>query len=150
MSIDLKPALDEQQLDARILRDFGDNKNKWFSNSLSGLLPSKMIPVVVELSGIDRKKPVNEISRGERQKLVHVLKHLSVTVESTRGYNEAIITHGGVCVREINPSTMESRKVCGLYFAGEVVDLDALTGGFNLQIAWSCGMAGRIKRLGGK
>lgn len=139
LSIDLKPALDEQQLDARILRDFGDNKNKWFSNSLSGLLPSKMIPVVVELSGIDRKKPVNEISRGERQKLVHVLKHLSMTVESTRGYNEAIITHGGVSVREINPSTMESRKVLGLYFAGEVLDLDALTGGFNLQIAWSSG-----------
>ena len=95
--------------------------------------------MVVELSGIDRKKPVNEISRGERQKLVHVLKHLSMTVESTRGYNEAIITHGGVSVREINPSTMESRKVLGLYFAGEVLDLDALTGGFNLQIAWSSG-----------
>lgn len=137
LCIDLKPALSFEQLDARILRDFGENINRQFGNSLSALLPSKLIPVVVELSGIDGRKTVNAISREERHQLVRLLKNLTMTVEGTRDYNEAIITRGGVSVKEINPSTMESRKVSGLYFAGEVVDLDALTGGFNLQIAWS-------------
>ncbi|HIS48542.1 MAG TPA: NAD(P)/FAD-dependent oxidoreductase [Candidatus Scybalocola faecigallinarum] len=137
LCIDLKPALSFEQLDARILRDFGENINRQFGNSLSALLPSKLIPVVVELSGIDGRKTVNAISREERHQLVRLLKNLTMTVEGTRDYNEAIITRGGVSVKEINPSTMESRKVSGLYFAGEVLDLDALTGGFNLQIAWS-------------
>ncbi|HIR00075.1 MAG TPA: NAD(P)/FAD-dependent oxidoreductase [Candidatus Scybalocola faecavium] len=137
--IDLKPALSFEQLDARILRDFEKNINRQFSNSLSALLPSKMIPVAVELSGIDGKKQVNEISREERHQLVHLLKNLTLTVEGVRDYKEAIITRGGVSVKEINPSTMESKIVSGLYFAGEVLDLDALTGGFNLQIAWSSG-----------
>lgn len=137
LCIDLKPALSFEQLDARILRDFGENINRQFGNSLSALLPSKLIPVVVELSGIDGRKTVNAISREERHHLVRLLKNLTMTVEGTRDYNEAIITRGGVSVKEINPSTMESRKVSGLYFAGEVLDLDALTGGFNLQIAWS-------------
>ncbi len=137
LCIDLKPALSFEQLDARILRDFGENINRQFGNSLSALLPSKLIPVVVELSGIDGRETVNAISREERHQLVRLLKNLTMTVEGTRDYNEAIITRGGVSVKEINPSTMESRKVSGLYFAGEVLDLDALTGGFNLQIAWS-------------
>lgn len=137
LCIDLKPALSFEQLDARILRDFGENINRQFGNSLSALLPSKLIPVVVELSGIDGRKTVNAISREERHQMVRLLKNLTMTVEGTRDYNEAIITRGGVSVKEINPSTMESRKVSGLYFAGEVLDLDALTGGFNLQIAWS-------------
>ena len=137
LCIDLKPALSFEQLDARILRDFGENINRQFGNSLSALLPSKLIPVVVGLSGIDGRKTVNAISREARHQLVLLLKNLTMTVEGTRDYNEAIITRGGVSVKEINPSTMESRKVSGLYFAGEVLDLDALTGGFNLQIAWS-------------
>lgn len=141
ISIDLKPALSPEQLDARVLRDFEANKNRQFCNSLSGLLPAKLIPVIVDLSGIDARKQVNEISREERQALVGLLKNLRVTVASARDYNEAVITRGGVSVREVNPSTMESRLVTGLYFAGEVLDLDALTGGFNLQIAWSTAWA---------
>ncbi|MCI7323304.1 MAG: NAD(P)/FAD-dependent oxidoreductase [Lachnospiraceae bacterium] len=137
--IDLKPALDEEQLDQRILRDFDGMKNKQFRNSLSHLLPAKMIPVVVELSGIHPDKKVNEISKEERKNLVHLLKHLPLTIKGLRGWNEAIITKGGVCVKDINPSTMESKLVQGLYFCGEVLDLDALTGGYNLQIAWSSG-----------
>lgn len=137
LCVDLKPALTIQQLDARILRDFDSNKNRQFCNSLSNLLPSKLIPVIVDLSGIDARKQVNEISREERLALVHLLKNLQLTVTGTRDYNEAVITRGGISVREINPSTMESKLVHGLYFAGEVMDLDALTGGFNLQIAWS-------------
>ncbi len=137
--IDLKPALDEEQLDQRILRDFDGMKNKQFRNSLSHLLPAKMIPVVVELSGIHSDKKVNEISKEERKNLVHLLKHLPLTIKGLRGWNEAIITKGGVCVKDINPSTMESKLVQGLYFCGEVLDLDALTGGYNLQIAWSSG-----------
>lgn len=137
--IDLKPALDEEQLDQRILRDFDGMKNKQFRNSLSHLLPAKMIPVVVELSGIHPDKKVNEISKEERKNLVHLLKHMPLTIKGLRGWNEAIITKGGVCVKDINPSTMESKLVQGLYFCGEVLDLDALTGGYNLQIAWSSG-----------
>lgn len=141
ISIDLKPALSPEQLDARVLRDFEANKNRQFCNSLSGLLPAKLIPVIVDLSGIDARKQVNEISREERQALVGLLKNLRATVASARDYNEAVITRGGVSVREVNPSTMESKLVTGLYFAGEVLDLDALTGGFNLQIAWSTAWA---------
>ncbi len=137
--IDLKPALDEDQLDKRVLRDFEEAINKHFRNSLGGLLPSKMIPVIVKLSGIDPEKPVHEITREERRNLVHLLKNLTLTVTGTRPFAEAIITQGGVSVKEVNPSTMESKLVKGLYLAGELLDLDAVTGGFNLQIAWSTG-----------
>ena len=139
LSIDLKPALTKEQLDKRILRDFEENKNKQFKNSLDGLLPSKMIPVIIKLSGISPEKKVNEITREERGILVDLLKNLSMQVTGTRDFKEAIITQGGVHVKEVNPSTMESKLVKGLYFAGEVLDLDAVTGGFNLQIAWSTG-----------
>lgn len=139
LGIDLKPALTVEQLDKRILRDFDENQNKQFKNVLAGLLPSKMIPVMIGLSGIPEEKKVNEISREERAALISLFKNLSMTVTGTRDYTEAIITQGGVSVKEINPSTMESRLVKSLYFAGEVLDADALTGGFNLQIAWSTG-----------
>ncbi len=137
--IDLKPALDEEQLDKRILRDFEENKNKQFKNSLGGLFPMKLIPVMIELSGIQPEKKVNEITKEERRAFGNLIKKLPLTVEGTRGYEEAVITRGGVSVKDVNPSTMESKKVRGLYFAGEVLDVDALTGGFNLQIAWSTG-----------
>ncbi len=139
LSIDLKPALSKEQLDERILRDFSENRNSYFKNSLSRLLPAKMIPIIVELSGIDEKKQVNNITKEERNRLVNLLKGLTFKVESLRGFNEAIITKGGVSVKEINPGTMEAKKVKGLFFAGEVLDLDAVTGGYNLQIAWSTG-----------
>lgn len=137
--IDLKPAMDAEQLDRRLLRDFEENKNRQFKNALSGLFPGKLIPIMVRLSGIDPEKKVNEITREERKKFVHLIKQLPLTVTGTRGYEEAIITRGGVSVKEINPSSMETRAVKGLFFAGEVLDVDALTGGFNLQIAWSTG-----------
>lgn len=137
--IDLKPALDEEQLDKRILRDFEENKNKVFKNALGGLFPAKLIPVMVRLSGIHPDKKVNEITREERKGFVSLIKKMPLTVTGCRDYSEAIITKGGVSVKDINPSTMESKKVSGLFFAGEVLDLDALTGGFNLQIAWSTG-----------
>jgi hypothetical protein len=137
--IDLKPALDSDQLDKRILRDFDGNRNRLFKNALSHLLPTKLIPVIISLSGIDPEKKVNEISRAERANLVALFKKMPLTVTGLRGWNEAIITRGGVSVRDINPSTMESKLVRGLYFCGEVLDLDALTGGYNLQIAWSTG-----------
>lgn len=139
--IDLKPALSHEQLDERILRDFDEEKNKAFKNSLDKLLPKKMIPVIVRLSDIDGNKKVNEITKQERQKLVSLIKGLELTITGLRGFNEAIITQGGINVREINPTTMESKLVKNLYFAGEVLDVDALTGGFNLQIAWSTGYA---------
>lgn len=139
LSIDLKPALTREQLDKRLLRDFDENKNKQFKNSLDGLLPSKMIPVIIKLTGISPDKKVNEITRQEREQLAELLKNLTMTVTGTRGFAEAIITQGGVNVKEVNPSTMESKLVRNLYFAGEVLDLDAVTGGFNLQIAWSTG-----------
>lgn len=139
LSIDLKPALSKEQLDKRLLRDFEENKNRQFKNSLEGLLPAKMIPVMVELSGIAPEKRVNEITKEERGRLAELLKNLEMTVTGTRGFQEAIVTQGGVHVKEINPGTMESKLIQGLYFAGEVLDLDALTGGFNLQIAWSTG-----------
>lgn len=137
--IDLKPALDEETLDKRVLREFEEAKNKQYKNSIQKLLPGKMIPVIIELSGIDPEKKVNEISKEERRRLVTLLKHLPITITGTRGWNEAIITRGGISVKEVNPSTMESKKVRNLYICGEVLDLDAMTGGFNLQIAWSTG-----------
>ena len=139
MYIDLKPALTQEALDKRILREFEEAKNKQFKNSINKLLPAKMIPVIIELSGIDPDKKVNEISKEERNRLLMLFKKLPVTLNGPRGYNEAIITKGGIKVKEINPSTMESKLVNGLYFAGEVLDLDAYTGGFNLQIAWATG-----------
>lgn len=137
--LDLKPALDEQQLDKRLLRDFEENKNKRFKNALGKLFPAKLIPVMVALSGIDPEKTIHEVTAKERRAFAGLIKRLPLTVTGTGGFDEAIITRGGVAVAEVNPSTMESKKVKGLYFAGEVLDLDALTGGFNLQIAWSTG-----------
>lgn len=137
--IDLKPGLDTEQLDARVLRDFDEFMNKNFNNALDKLLPKSLIPVVIRRSGIDEYKKVHEISREERMRLIGTIKNLEFTLTGLRGFNEAIITQGGVSVRDIDPSTMESKKVGGLYFAGEVLDLDAVTGGFNLQIAWSTG-----------
>lgn len=137
--LDLKPALDPEQLDKRLLRDFQENQNRQFKNALGGLFPAKLIPVMTELSGIEPEKKVNEVTREERRGFGALIKNLPMTVAGLRGFEEAIITRGGVDVKEINPSTMESKKVQGLYFAGEVLDLDALTGGFNLQIAWSTG-----------
>lgn len=141
LSIDLKPALSEEQLDHRLLKDFEEAKNKQFKNALNGLFPAKLIPVMVEKSGILPEKKVNEISREERHHFLQLIKNFRLTITGFRGYNEAIITKGGVHVKEINPSTMESRIVSGVYFAGEVLDLDAVTGGFNLQIAWSTAYA---------
>jgi len=139
MEIDLKPALDEEQLDKRILKDFEEAKNKQFKNSIGKLFPTKMIPVILELSEIDPDKKVNEITREERASFVKLIKAFPVTLNGLRDFKEAIITKGGVKVNEVNPSTMESKKVKNLYFCGEVLDLDALTGGYNLQIAWSTG-----------
>lgn len=147
--IDLKPAMDEEQLARRLLRDFDENKNRQFKNSLGGLFPVKLIPVMIELSGIHPEKKVNEITREERRNFGRLIKSIPLTIAETRGFEEAIITRGGVSVKDVNPSTMESKKVDGLYFAGEVLDLDALTGGFNLQIAWSTGyLAGTGKKPG--
>lgn len=137
--IDLKPALDLEQLDRRILRDFDEAKNRKFKNSINHLLPAKLVPVILSQSGIDPEKPVNEILREERRRLAELIKHFELTVTGKRDWNEAIITKGGVSVKDVNPSTMESKRVRGLYFCGEVLDLDALTGGYNLQIAWSTG-----------
>ncbi len=137
--IDLKPALDLEQMDRRLLRDFETNKGKQFKNALGGLFPASLVPVMVELSGIHPERKVNEVTREERRSFAALIKNLPLTVMGVRGFEEAIITRGGVSVREVNPSTMESKKVKGLYFAGEVLDVDALTGGYNLQIAWSTG-----------
>ncbi len=137
--LDLKPALSEEQLDKRLLRDFEEQKNKQFKNALGGLFPSKLIPIMVMLSDIDGEKKVNEITREERRSFVTLIKNLPLTVTGTRSYAEAIITQGGVSVKDVDPSTMESKRMKKLYFAGEVLDLDAHTGGFNLQIAWSTG-----------
>jgi predicted Rossmann fold flavoprotein len=139
LHIDLKPALSEEQLDKRILREFDANHNKQYKNSIDSLFPAKLKPVMIELSEIEPEKKVNEITKEERQRLVHLIKDFTMTLTGLRGYNEAIITKGGVSVKEIDPGTMESKKMKGLYFAGEVLDLDAVTGGYNLQIAWSTG-----------
>ena len=148
LCVDLKPALEREQLDKRILRDFEKKKNRQYKNALDELLPSKLIPVVTERSRIPAEKAVHEITREERRQLADVLKDFRLTLTGMRGYGEAIITRGGVSVKEIHPATMESRLVKGLYFAGEVLDLDGVTGGFNLQIAWSTGfLAGRSAGL---
>ncbi len=135
--IDLKPALDEKALDRRVLRDFEEAGKKQFKNALQKLFPSKLVPVMVELSGIDPEKQANMITREERVSFVRLIKRLGLTVSGLRGFDEAIVTKGGIDVRGIDPATMESKLVKGVYFVGEALDLDALTGGFNLQIAWS-------------
>ena len=137
--IDLKPALDKETLDKRILKDFNENINKNFNNSLDKLLPKKMIEPIIELCNIDPYKKVNEITKEEREILVENIKNIPLTISGTRGFNEAIITRGGISVKDINPKTMESKIVPNMYFVGEVLDLDAKTGGYNLQIAWSTG-----------
>lgn len=139
LEIDLKPALDEKKLDARILRDFEKYANREFKNALSDLAGSAMIPVLVRLSGIPEDTKVNSITREQRMKLLHLFKAFPVSVSGTRPIDEAIVTAGGVNTKEINPRTMESKLISELYFAGEVLDLDGYTGGFNLQIAWSTG-----------
>lgn len=139
--LDLKPALRAEQLEQRVLRDFDANPNKSFKNVAGSLFPAKLTPVMISLSGIHPDKKINAVSREERQRFVWLMKHLELTVTGLRGYNEAIVTKGGVSVKDINPSTMESKYVHGLYFIGEVLDLDAVTGGFNLQIAWSTAYA---------
>lgn len=135
--LDLKPAMTKEQLDARILRDFKEKINKQYKNSLDDLLPKKMIPIIIEASAISPEKKVNEITKEERARLVSLLKEFTLTVTGLGNFKEAIITKGGVAVKEVDPGTMESKLVKGLFFAGEVLDLDALTGGYNLQIAWS-------------
>ena len=139
LKIDLKPALSEEKLEERVLRDFNELKNKQFKNSLDKLLPQKLIPVIIEKSSIPENKKVNEITKEERKKLVHLLKNYEIEIKGFRPIEEAIITSGGVSTKEINPKTMESKIVKGLYFAGEIIDVDSYTGGFNLQIAYSTG-----------
>ena len=139
LHIDLKPALTEEQLDKRVLREFEANHNRQFKNAVDSLFPTKLKPVVIELSGIPEEKKVNEITKEERKHFVHLIKDFNMTLTGLRGYNAAIITKGGVSVKEIDPGAMESKLVKELYFAGEVLDLDAVTGGYNLQIAWSTG-----------
>jgi len=141
ISIDLKPALDRETLDRRLLGDFDKNKNKNFINALDDLLPQKMIPIFCELSGIDSRKKVNSITAAERAHLVELFKNLRVTISERRPIAEAIVTAGGLSVHEVNPRTMESKKVKNLYFVGEVLDIDCLTGGFNLQFAFASGVA---------
>lgn len=151
LHIDLKPALTEEQLDKRVLREFETNHNRQFKNAVDSLFPSKLRPVIVELSGIPEEKKVYEITKEERLRFVRLIKDFTMTLTGLRGYNEAIITKGGVSVKEIDPGTMESKLVKGLYFAGEVLDLDAVTGGYNLQIAWSTGyLAGMNAGVEGK
>ena len=140
-SIDLKPALDYEKLDKRVVSDFTKFKNKQFKNSLDEMLPKSLIPYIIDVSGINPDKPVNSVTKQEREKLVNLLKNLSFTVDSLGSIAEGIVTSGGVSVDEVNPKTMESKSVKGLYFAGEMLDVDALTGGFNIQIALSTGFA---------
>lgn len=139
LHINLKPALTEEQLDKRVLREFEANHNRQFKNAVDSLFPAKLKPVIITLSGIPEEKKINEVTKEERLRFVRLIKDFSMTLTGMRGYNEAIITKGGVSVKEIDPGTMESKLVKGLYFAGEVLDLDAVTGGYNLQIAWSTG-----------
>ncbi len=146
LSIDFKPALSEEKLEERILRDFEIIKNKQFKNSLDKLLPQKMIPIMVDKSGIDANKPIHEIKREERKKLTKLLKNFVICIKDFRTIDEAIVTSGGINIKEINPATMQSKKIGGLYFAGELIDVDSYTGGFNLQIAYSTGYtAGLLK-----
>lgn len=139
LKIDFKPALSEEKLNDRILRDFNEEKNKMFRNSLDKLLPQKLIPTIIKISGINPNKKVNEITKIERKNLVKLLKNFEITIKGFRNIDEAIITSGGIKIKEINPKTMESKIIKGLYFAGEIIDVDAYTGGFNLQIAYSTG-----------
>ena len=139
IELNLKPALTAEQLDKRLLREFDSQKNKNFGNAIDGLFPARLIPVMLELSGIEPEKKVHEITKQERQKFAALIRKLPMKVEKTGEFAEAIITRGGVYVKDVNPSTMESKRLPGLYFAGEVLDVDALTGGFNLQVAWSTG-----------
>lgn len=139
LKIDLKPALTEEKLEERLLRDFQEIKNKQFKNGLDKLLPQKLIPVMIEKSGIAPHKPIHEITKEERRKIVKLLKNFTIRIKGFRPIEEAIITSGGVCIKEINPKTMQSKKIKGLYFAGELIDVDSYTGGFNLQIAYSTG-----------
>ena len=141
LHIDLKPALDREQLDARLLREFKDARNKQISNVIGSLYPSSLVPVMLKLSEIPAEKPIHDVTREDRNRLIRTTKDLQITLNGLRGYNEAIITQGGIKVKEVNPTTMESRLVDGLRFAGEVLDVDAFTGGYNLQIAWSTGWA---------
>lgn len=146
--LNLKPAMDEEMLDRRLLRDFEENSHKAFKNALGGLFPAKLIPVMVELSGIDAEKKVYDVTREERRSFVSLVQHLPLTVTGTGGFEEAVITQGGIQVSEVNPSSMESRLCENLYFAGEMLDIDALTGGYNLQLAWSTGhLAGASVRF---
>ncbi|MCM1184320.1 MAG: NAD(P)/FAD-dependent oxidoreductase [Roseburia sp.] len=148
--IDLKPALTAEQLDKRILREFEENRNKQFKNAIGSLFPAKLVPLMPMLAEIDPDRKVHDITREERERFAAVIKHMELTITGLRDYDEAVITAGGVAIGEVNPSTMESRLVKGLYFAGEVLDVDALTGGFNLQIAWSTGhLAGESAAKGG-
>ena len=147
LQIDLKPALDKEKLDLRIRRDFGENKNKQYKNSLDNLLPQKMIPVFVEYTKINPEKKVNEITKEERNAIVNCLKNFEIIINGFGKKEEAVITAGGVSTKEINPKTMESKIVKGLYFAGEIIDVDALTGGFNLQIAYSTGVCSRNENV---
>lgn len=137
LHINLKPALSAEQLDRRVLREFDTNMNKSFKNILPSLFPAKLIPVITELSGIDPEKKIHEITREERKNFTELIQDFKMTITGLRGFDEAIITQGGIKVKEVNPSTMESKLISGLYLIGEILDLDALTGGFNLQIAWS-------------
>lgn len=139
IEIDLKPALEEKTLDNRILRDFQKYSNKDIRNALDDLLPQKLIPVIIALSKIEPTKKVHDITKQERKNIIQQIKHLTVTITGTTGFEEAVITCGGICVDEIDPSTMQSKIIKGLYFAGEVLDIDAYTGGFNLQVAFSTG-----------
>ena len=139
LEIDLKPALDFQTLDKRILRDFEKYSNKYFANSLGDLLPQKMIPLIIELSSIDYDKTVNQITAEEREELINLLKSLKLNIKAKKGFKRAIVTRGGVSTEEIDPTTMESKIINNLYFAGEIIDLAAMTGGYNLQIAFSTG-----------
>ena len=140
LKIDLKPALDEKKLNARIIREFNQITNKQFKNSLKKLLPQKIIPAIINQSGISPEKQVNEITKEDRKKIINAIKQFTITISKFRDIEESIITSGGIDTKEINPKTMESKKVKGLYFAGEVIDVDAYTGGFNLQIAYSTGV----------
>lgn len=145
LKIDLKPAITEEKLNQRLLRDFEEFKNKQYKNSLTKILPQKLIPIIIEKSNIDENKKVNEIKKEERTKLVKLLKNFELEIKNLRSIEEAIITSGGINIKEINPKTMESKLVKGLYFAGEIIDVDSYTGGFNLQIAYSTGyMAGLL------
>ena len=148
--IDLKPALDEGMLDKRILRDFGENTNKSLKNALDKLLPKSLIPVVIDISGINENKKINSISKQERKSLLNTIKNFPLTITKTAGFNEAVVTCGGIDINEINPSTMESKLVKNLHFAGEIIDVDGYTGGFNLQIAFSTGALAGEKILSNK